>query len=184
MVGIRLAKVSWAGLFSLIHAPTVETNERREWARENRRVLGKGLLFVRMLHVQQSGNVLLFRERLWGKSVKVYATTPIWIFQGKLRTRHCKDEAWRVRWSYMYLFFLTYFDPLITGYPDYLSTLLRALLSLFPIIFLETALYIICEQETFCYSSARFIYGLHGKVCKMTALFGCFVNVDQRGWKT
>lgn len=77
--------------------------------------------------------------------------------------------------------YLTYFDPLITGYPDYLSTLLRTLLSLFPIIFLETALYIICEQETFCYSSARFIYGLHGKVCKMTALFGCFVNVDQRG---
>lgn len=50
----------------------------------------------------------------------------------------------------LYVFiYLTYFDPLITGYPDYLSTLLRALLSLFPIIFLETALYIICEQETF-----------------------------------
>lgn len=76
MVGIRLAKVSWAGLFSLIHALTVETNERREWARENRRVLGKGLLFVRMLHVQQSGNVLLFRERLGGKKRKSVRDNP------------------------------------------------------------------------------------------------------------
>lgn len=36
----------------------------------------------------------------------------------------------------LYVFiYLTYFDPLITEYPDYLSTLLRALLSLFPIYF-------------------------------------------------
>ena len=84
----------------------------------------------------------------------------------------------------LYLFiYLTCFDRLVIGYPDYLSTLLRALLSLFPITFLETALCIFCEQETFCYSSARFILGLHGKIC-MIALFGCSVNVDQRGWKT
>lgn len=83
MVGIRLAKVSWAGLFSLIHALTVETNERREWAKENRRVLGKGLLFVRMLHVQQSGNVLLFRERLWGKKRKSVRDNPDLNFSGE-----------------------------------------------------------------------------------------------------
>lgn len=82
MVGIRLAKVSWAGLFSLIHALT-ETNERREWARENRRVLGKGLLFVRMLYVQQSGNLLLFRERLWGKKRKSVRDNPDLNFSGE-----------------------------------------------------------------------------------------------------
>lgn len=78
MVGIRLAKVSWAGLFSLVHALTVETNERREWARENRRVLGKGLLFVRMLYVQQSGNV-----KLVGKKRKSVRDNPDLNFSGE-----------------------------------------------------------------------------------------------------